>query len=792
MVIGEAPGEDEDEQRKPFVGRTGKLTREMLSLARINPNHVYYSNIEKYRPPDNKLSKLKTVGKKPGQDIHILENEIEAKNPKCIFLLGDHALKFVGKRKGIRKWRGTIFATTIRGKEYKCVATYHPSALLRSESEETKTFSYSARAYMQLDFNRAVQQSKFRELRLPQRDLEYARSAEQFSRFLNYYRGCSKCSIDIETTKGTCIPTCIGFAFNSHHGMSVPLLNVGGGVETNDREQIELWRLVNSVLSNPEIEIIGQNFKFDARKLKKPCGFRFAHDDIYFDLGMCAHVLYPEFPKSLEFLTSVWTEEPYYKDELKEYDPSKESFEQILLYNAKDVCVPFEIHDKMVPELYERGLDEFFFGKIMPLHKFYSDLEDRGMEYDLAIRDELKAEFQQTAEELQLQINSLLGYELDIRKHARVKKALFEDLKLPKRSNTKEDTLVALMGNHVKNDPIKFAVLDAIIDLRKYHRLLDGPMQWEPDYDGKMRSACNINGAANGRTSFNIVKAPERPTRVGFQAHNVSKHGEIGPKIRRAFKPSPGMVFVQADKSQAEARVVAALAKDEWLLSLFERGKDVHSITASWFFGKENEDNPEDPIGIGKGERFVGKTGRHAMAYDAHGRKIMLTINKLARKFDIDINVSESEAKMFRWIFHKKSPKIREVYYAGVVEAYKRGGKKELIAASGRKRQFFGLFDPNLLYSYIPSASVSDDTKFGAVRVQKRVPQMRILLESHDAILIECYPSEVAEFAAIIKEEFEKPMDLSRCSLPRDPIIIPCDIEIGDNYKDLEKWKIAA
>lgn len=805
VVIGEAPGSDEDDEGKPFVGRVGKLTREMLGIGRMHDSKVYFTNIERCQPPNNKLSLLKAIGRKAGQDIEDLYNEVDALDANCHLLLGEHALKWFGKKKKIKHWRGTIFTVNVRGKDRKCVSTYHPSALLRSESEETKTFSYSARAYMQLDFNRAISQSKFPDLRLPKRTLQYARSADQFREFLSRYLPTHKeVSIDIETTKGSCIPTCIGFAFTPYHGMSVPLINVGGGVFTSEEDKVQLWRLVQSVLGDPTINLIGQNIKFDLRKLVRTYGF-VLRANVYFDCGMCQHVLYPEFPKSLEFQTSTWTEEPFYKDELREYDPDKESFETILIYNAKDVCVPFEIYTKMMKELEERNLTDFFFNEIMPLSNLYMDMEDRGMELNVEVRKRIIAKYQVLSRELDNQLESMIGYHLDLGSHIKVKRLLFDELKLPRRVNVKEDTLVALIGNHAKGDPVKYGVLDAILDKRKVDRLLNGPLASEPDYDGKMRTVFNINGAANGRTSANLLKPPERPgiivitdsdkreysSSTGMQAHNLSKHGEFGPDMRSMLEPSKGKIFVQADKSQAEARVVAALAKDDWLLSLFERGKDVHSITASWFFNKDNSDDPENPIGIDYNtERFVGKTGRHAMAYDARGRKIMLTINKLARKFDINLTISEQEAKLFRYTFHKKSPKIQSVFYKEVVEAYRSGGKKKLTAASGRVRQFFGIFDPNLLYSWIPSTSVSDDTKFGAVRVQNRIKQLEILLEGHDSILFQCYPSEVEEFCAIVKEEFEKPMSLERCSLPRDPIIIPCDFEIGENYKDLQKMKL--
>lgn len=785
LVCGMAPGAEENEHQHPWIGPAGKLMREMLKIAGVRADDCWLTNIEKYMPPNNQLNRFKELGRKPFQDINVLQNEINSIKPYTILALGDHALKGTTNKKGIKKWRGSIIPCSLVP-DTKVLSTYHPSALLRSESSETKAFSYSARAYMQNDFNRAVAQSKFREFRLPQRKLEYATTAEEVERFFYLYREFKKVSIDIETTKGTCVPTCIGFAFTPDHGLSIPLLNISA-FKVDDYEQAKMIQLVQSKLLDPDLLLIGQNIKFDLRKLVRPFAFKI-NAIVHHDIGMCNHVLYPEFPKSLQFMTSTWTDEPYYKDELHEWDPDKQSFADILTYNAKDVCVPMEVYHKQVEELDERGLSDFFYREVMPLSNFYQELEDRGIRFDSEVQRSLRDEYTIRKAELERNIESILGHKLDINSPKKVAQCLFDELNLPKRKNTKEDTLVALLASSCANDITKYSVVSDLLEIRKLNRSISGPLSALPDYDGRMRSNCNINGASNGRTSFNILKPPERPTKLGLQFQNITKHGEIGPEMRRMLLPDHGKILCQLDMSQAEARIVAALAKDEWLMSLFARSKDVHSITASWYFGKEDQDSPEDPIGVSTDERFIGKTTRHALAYFCQWKKLGMTINKLSRKFGLNVTVTAAECKAFRAIFLAKSPKIPEVFWKEVLAAINKN-KRTLVAASGRPRTFFGLWDTNLYYSYIPSASVTDHNKFSAVRLKRRIPQLEILKEDHDSITFQCTMNELPEFATIGREEYERPIDLSRCSLPRDPIVIPCDVEIGDNYKDLEKWR---
>jgi len=791
MIVGEAPGEEEDSEGRPFSanGRSGKLARELISQAGGKWDDCYITNVEKYRPPQNKLSLYKSVGRKPFQDIEILRSEIATMQPKTILALGEHAFKATTGKKGIKKWRGSILPCNF-DHSIKVVGTYHPSALLRSETSETKVFSYSARAYITNDIRRAINQSKFRDFRLPKREYEYATCYADAKRFFDLYRNFKIVSVDIETTKGTCIPTCIGFAFNAYHGMSIPLLNIDSRVAIDDREQARLIQLVQEVLLDPELKIVGQNFKFDWKKLVRPFAFNI-QAQLYFDTGMAAHILYPEFPKSMQFLTSVWTEEPYYKDELKEWDPDKEDFHTILLYNAKDVCVPFEIYSKMLAELEERKLDRFFFDKIMPLSHFYMDMENRGINYDSGVHDRVLAQYQLLEKELINSLNGAAGYEFDkdLGSYRKVRHLLFDELQLPTRKNTKDDTLVGLLPLIKDNNLRAYSIISDLLELRKVRRTINGPLKSPPDYDGRMRSICNINGAAIGRTSFNIVKPPERPTKLGLQFQNLTKHGDIGSEMREELKPDPGKVFVQVDMSQADARVVAALAKDEFRLEVFRLGKDMHSITASWYFGKEDPEHPMDPIGVDPiGERFIGKSTGHAIAYFCKWKTLQLTINKLARKFHINITVNAAECKEFIRIFLAKSPNIEHVFWKEVIGAINKH-KRTLTAASGRTRQFFGLWDPNLYYSYIPAASVTDHNKFSAVECKNRIPQLEILKEDHDSFMFQATLKDAEDYRPIIQEIYETPMDLSRCSLPRDPIIIPCDFEIGENYKDMRKWK---
>lgn len=140
MLIGEAPGENEDLQGKPFVGRAGKLLNEFLEKAGIyRENDLYITNTVKCRPPKNRVPS----DKEKEACREVLESQIEIIDPKIILLCGATALKsFIKTKLTISKIRGEIFEIVVKNKHYKAMPIFHPSYLLRNHSLEPNSPRY--------------------------------------------------------------------------------------------------------------------------------------------------------------------------------------------------------------------------------------------------------------------------------------------------------------------------------------------------------------------------------------------------------------------------------------------------------------------------------------------------------------------------------------------------------------------------------------------------------------------------------------------------------------------------
>ena len=157
VLIGEAPGENEDLQGIPFVGRAGKLLNEFLAQAGISrEKDIYIINTIKCRPPKNRVP---TNVEKEACRAFLIK-QIEIIDPEIILLCGTTALKSfrcVGRtlqpaKIPISKIRGEILETEINGKHYKTMPVFHPSYLLRNHSTEEN----SPRGLMQKDLKLVV------------------------------------------------------------------------------------------------------------------------------------------------------------------------------------------------------------------------------------------------------------------------------------------------------------------------------------------------------------------------------------------------------------------------------------------------------------------------------------------------------------------------------------------------------------------------------------------------------------------------------------------------------------
>ena len=137
MIVGEGPGQKEDELGKPFVGDAGNLLNKMLNAIKIERKKVYITNVVNYRPPNNRKPEQSEINR---YSKHLREH-ISIINPKILILMGSTAMEAIlGINKKISKERGQWKEVIIKQKNFKTIVTFHPAYLLRKPDQ--KKFSW--------------------------------------------------------------------------------------------------------------------------------------------------------------------------------------------------------------------------------------------------------------------------------------------------------------------------------------------------------------------------------------------------------------------------------------------------------------------------------------------------------------------------------------------------------------------------------------------------------------------------------------------------------------------------
>lgn len=814
LVCGEAPGQHEDEQGIPFVGASGEVINECFRKAGIRRSEIYITNVMKYRPPMNDFDKFHLIDVDVNKSVEALwEEEILARRPKCILAIGNRAMRAVmgwpvlynekDDKFKITDYRGSILLA--RDGVTKVVPTIHPAALFNRGDKGGLEYTYLK--LIEADIARAVEESKSRQLSLPDRQLDVCHSSLDLFRFFDKYRNLDRVTSDIESIN--CVPVCIGFAFNKHHAISVPLLSSIGKHKLTDmgnRELDEVWRLVDSQLRR--LKLVGHNFKYDEFKLNL---IGFECPTVISDTLIKTRVIFPELPdKRLNTVSSLWTREPFYKDEGKEFKLGKHNVEQLLKYNAKDCAVTLEVDEEQECDLialadkYNVPLKSYYYDYMMKKHKFYLKLENNGFLVDLARKKELSKKYTEMAKVVHERLTKAVGYEVNVNSYPQMFNLLYKEMKfkMMKRNPTSEDTIVALLGNHAKTKEKKDILTD-LLEERRIRTQKSRYINFSPDYDGRCKCSFNISATETCRSSTSILKKPLRPTKIGLAFHTISKHGRLAKDIRSMFIPNKGTIFLSADSSQAEARVVAVLSEDWELLQAFDK-VDIHRRTAGLIFGYSKELNLStkflpvvDIMDKDGPERFCGKVTRHAGNYHMGKNRFMVEFNTMAQKFDIAMSISEWRAGQMLNIFHAASTKIEHKFWFDIQECLK--DTRTIIDPFGGVRIFNGRMDEELFkegYANIPQRTVAHLVQKAAIAIDEELngdSAVMWLSEDHDSLKMQVPENNWEPYARLMKKYFETPIDFNLyCSLKRDyKLVIPCEIELSDtNYAEMRKVKI--
>ena len=807
-IVGEGPGKNENIEKIPFVGVSGKLLRRIITDLGFDPIHCWLTNIWKYQPPKNEYARAsETNGISEAQAVKDLQEELRQVNPNCVLMLGGNVLKALTGYDGITEYRGSLLYTDIG---FKSIATFHPSGLLQSGH----SLAYNRRAFRS-DVAKAFIEAGSPKFSPPFRNIQIAKSFYDLYRWVRENREYSDfLTLDIESDQ--CVPICIGLCFRPQDAMIVPLLPEIRGKRLTDMSIEDIaacHRLINKLTSDPSIKLSGQNFKFDQEKLESFFGWEF--NNVHYDTELMAHTVSPEEPKRLRYLVSIHTKEPYYKNEGREFNILKDNPQKLYVYCGKDVCTQSEVTTALDRQLKAYDLSEFYDTYVRDLYGHYYTINKTGIDINLAKKEELRQQYLEQIVEKEQEISDLVAKVTDgkvtdfnVKSPKQVKLVLFDVLKLTRRPSTDEETLydILIRDPKVAGNPDISHLIYLMLDLRRLRDVLSRYVEFDLDFDFLVKTNYNQAGTKNGRTSTNKLDSPVRPFPIGLALQIITKHGKTGKKVREMFVPPPGWSFVEVDLAQAEARVVAVLSEDwELLDKLKDPNFDMHIFTASLAFLID-----ESEIGKKSDKRQIGKTVRHAGNYGMEWYRLIKTVETDSMKYGMRIILPKPQAQECLHNFHQFSPNIKEVFHYGVEICLKDDGY--LITPQGRRRTFYGVevdrdqarergkedyrINHELMkeaFSTIPQATVSDHIKLTMRDLPDNYTKpYKTHVEAHDGILYSVPTDDVAEFGRTVKGLMERPINFKKCSLSRDyDLFIPADVSVSHtNWREMMEIEV--
>lgn len=765
-LVGQAPASEEVRLGVPFVGASGKQLDSCLRQAGIPREKVYITNVFDYR-----LSPGETIHTVPcsesEQAIARLREELQSlPNLNCIVPLGDDALYVLTGLTGITKWRGSVVESTLLpGK--KVIPSVHPAWIIRGQ--------WAFRAVLAFDLAKAWEDAAFPELRLPKHTYIVGPSLDQTIGALEGYGDSlgEVIAFDIEMYARQFV-ACIGLYNGISPAICIPFVYGDGVPVWSDEEEAAIRCALSRVMSGKSRKV-AQNASFDVIHLARE---NIVVKNLWMDTLTAHHCLFPELPHSLPFLSSIYTREPYYKDEGKHWHPSMDN-EQLWRYNIKDVLVTHEIALKLHNELVSHGLWGFYQRAYIDLFAPAVRMEWQGVKIDVEARKEVDDELSSAAEALEKKIEKSAGFRLNVRSPVQLKNFLYEKRGYKERYNRKtgrptsgEDALKAIARAY--GDPI---VTD-IIELRRTYDLLSDVIRQPLDDDNRIHCHYSQAGTETGRWS-----SSGSVLGTGTNLQNVPREGPA----RRLFIPdSPDMVFLEADLVQAEVMFVAWYAPVPGLVRLFQAGGDVHlevarticqtvrelNINTGGLFMMDPSDVTDTSV-----ERYVAKRTVHASNYGMG-----------PVRFSEVVGVPRAVADIVRGIYlNKLFPEIVSVYQQGIKDTLRRTKTLTVPEPFGWRRQFFSIWSDELLraaYAFIPQSTVALLLNRILSHVERPLLDMgcAVRLQNHDAFLVQCRESQVGEIMEMIDKASDIPLYLRGGTLR-----IPMAYKVGRNWGELKK-----
>ncbi len=505
------------------------------------------------------------------------------------------------------------------------------------------------------------------------------------------------------------------------------------------KETISILEQLRPVFENSEIRKTGQNMKFDIQVL---ANYGIEVKGALFDTMIAHYLLEPDMRHNMNLLSETYLSyEPIHIESLIGEKGSLQknmrsvAVDRLREYAVEDADVTWQLKDLFEPRIKKEGLEDLAENIEMPLIRVLAAMERYGVKLDLEDLKAITTGLRDDIIKLEKEIYALAGTEFNISSPRQLGNILFIRLKLDdnarmtktKQFVTNEEILQRLTSKH--------PIVNKVLEYRGLKKLLTTYVEALPQLvnprTGRIHTSFNQAVASTGRLSSNNPNLQNIPVR-----------DERGREIRKAFVPEKGHIFLSADYSQIELRLMAHLSKDESMIADFLSGNDIHAATASKIFG----------VGIDEVTREMrgkAKTANFGIIYgiSSFGLAERLTIGRKEAKELIDgYFASYPGVKLY---MDESIKKARENGYVTTMF----GRRRYLRDIHSRNQVVRGNAERNAINAPI-QGTAADIIKIAMIRIYDRMISgkylSKMILQVHDELIFEVKKSELEKLKEMV------------------------------------------
>jgi len=536
---------------------------------------------------------------------------------------------------------------------------------------------------------------------------------------------------------------CLSFAFRKGEAFCVTL-------PKKRDEALKVLEEFRLIFEDEKICKIGQNIKYDISMLKQ---YGMDVKGPLYDTMIAHYLIQPELRHNLDYLCETYlsyrkveTEELIGKKGKNQKTMRDVPVEKLRDYACEDADLTLQLKLSIDSKLDETGVRSVFEEIEMPLIPVLADMEMAGVTLNTKALDEYAEILRKQIIDLEAEIIELAGEDFNLSSPKQLGPILFEKLKIDskakktktKQYSTSEEVLIKLVDKH--------PIVSKILEFRGLKKLLSTYVEALPQLvdakTGKIHTTFNQTIAATGRLSS---------TNPNLQ--NIPIRDENGREIRRAFTASDEEhLFLSADYSQIELRIMAALSKDEHMIEAFRNKQDIHATTAAKIYKVALEEVTSDM-------RRKAKTANFGIIYG-------ISAFGLSER----LNISRSEAKELIDGYFENFSRVKE-YMDECIAVAREKGYVETI--KGRRRYLNDINSANAVVRGVAErnainapiqGSAADIIKIAMINIWKELKkqklQAQMLLQVHDELNFDVPKSELEQVKQIVKEQMENAVDV--------------------------------